>query len=121
MPKGLCEEPAGGPQTLVVGGRLGQVGEEVAEAALGEPQPAAFGVAAEQDLCHGQADQLRVSKARRPAGASAALQQGEEVVDLDVECRDEGVELGLHTPLPGTLAFLVTACFPAVANSEALI
>jgi hypothetical protein len=40
---------------------------------------------------------------------------------LDVECGDEGVVLGLHKPLLGTLAFSVTACFPSVANSESLI
>jgi AcrR family transcriptional regulator len=33
---------------------------------------------------------------------------------------DEGVELGLDTPLLGALALLVTACFASMANSESL-
>jgi len=62
--KSLAAAPAS-----VVSGLLGQVGEEeVTEPVLGEAQPAALGVEAEQDLGHGQADQLGVGEARRSAG-----------------------------------------------------
>jgi hypothetical protein len=40
---------------------------------------------------------------------------------LDVECHDEGVEVGVHTPVLGALALLVTACFLSVANLESII
>jgi hypothetical protein len=93
----------------------------VAEPATREPQPATLGVAAEQDLGHGQTDQFGIGEARRPARTLPDSELDEEVVDLDVECRDEGVELGLHKPLLGALALLVTACFPIVANSASLI
>jgi hypothetical protein len=92
----------------------------VAQPAAHEPQPAALRVAAEQDLGHGQADQLGVGKARWSARTLPYAQLDEEVVDFDVECRDEGVELRCHTSLFGALALLVTACFLAVANSESL-
>jgi hypothetical protein len=68
-----------------------------------------------------QADQFGVGEARRPARALSNAELDEEVIDLDVECHDEGVEFGLHTPVLGALALLVTACFPFTANSEALI
>jgi len=93
----------------------------VAEPAARKPQPAALGVAAEQDLGDGQAGQFSVGKARRSARALADAELDEEVVDLDVECRDEGVEFGVHKPVLGTLALLVTACFLIVADSESFI
>jgi hypothetical protein len=117
----VCEEPGGCSQTPVVSGRLRQVGKEVAEPTGSEAQPATLRVAAEQDLGDGQADQLGVGEARRSARASSDVQIDEEVVDFDVECRDEGVEVGLHNPFLGALALLVTACFLFTANSEALI
>jgi hypothetical protein len=121
MTDGVGEQPGRGLQALVVSGLLGQVGEEVAEPMPREAPPAALGVEPEQDLGHGQADQLGIGEARRPAGTAADAEQDEEVVDGDVPCRDEGVELGLHIPLLGTLARLVTACFPSIANSESFI
>jgi hypothetical protein len=93
----------------------------VADPAAHEPQPAPLRVAAEQNLSDGQADQLGVGKARRPARAVAHTEQLGEVVDLDVECHDEGVEVGMHKPVLGALALLVTACFPVVADSESII
>jgi len=118
---GVCEESGGCSQTPVVGGLPGQVGEEVAEPTAREAQPAALGVAAEQDLGDGQADQLGVREAGRSARTLTAAKLDEEVVNLDVEFHDEGVELWCHTSLFGTLAFLVTACFLIVANSASLI
>jgi hypothetical protein len=116
-----CEEPGGRSQTPVVRGLPGQVGEEVAEPAAREPQPAVLGVAAEQDLSDGQADQLGVREAGRSPRTLPAAQLDEEVVDLDVEFHDEGVELRCHTSLFGTLAFSVTAGFLIAANSTSLI
>jgi hypothetical protein len=110
-----------GSQALVGGGLLGQGGEEVSEPVPRQAQPAGLGVEAEQDLGHGQADQLGVGEARRLAGTPPDAEQDEEVVDGDVPCRDEGVELGLHLPLLGALALLVTACFPSITNSESSI
>jgi hypothetical protein len=93
----------------------------VAQPAAREPQPAALGVAAEQDLGDAQADQFGVGEARRSAGTVPDAKVDEEVVDLDVECRDEGVEFGVHRPFLGALALLVTACFLIVADSESFI
>ena len=121
MADGVCEEPGGCSQTLVVRGLSRQVGEEVAESAAGEPQPAALRVAPEQNLGHGQADQFGVGEARWSTRALPDAQLDEEVVDFDVECRDEGVELGVHKPLLGALALLVTVCFPLVADLESII
>jgi hypothetical protein len=118
---GVCEKPGGCSQTPVVGGLPGQVGEEVAEPSAREAQPAALGVAAEQDLGDGQADQLGVGEARGSARTLPGAQLDEEVVDSDVECHDEGVEFGVHKPVLGALALLVTACFLIVANSASLI
>jgi hypothetical protein len=84
-------------------------------------QPVGLRVEPEQDLGHGQADQLGIGEARRLAGTAASFEADEEVIDGDVPCCDEGVELGLHLPLLGALALLVTACFPSIANSESLI
>jgi len=81
-------------------------------------QPVGLRVEPEQDLGHGQADQLGIGEARRLAGTAASFEADEEVIDGDVPCRDEGVELGLHLPLLGALALLVTACFPSIANSD---
>jgi hypothetical protein len=100
----------------------------VAQPSAGEPQPASLGVEAEQDLGDGQADQFGVTE----PGASAGSRPGaEQVIDHDVECDDEGVEVGVHeaslevdvasaTPILGALASLVTARHPQ-ANSEAII
>jgi hypothetical protein len=100
----------------------------VAKAAVGEPQPAPLGVAAEQHLGHGQTDQLGVAELG-PAAWTAAW--AEQVIDHDVECDDEGVEVGVHeaslevdvasaTPTLGALALLVTTGHPRT-NSEAII
>jgi hypothetical protein len=119
--EGVCEEPGGCSQTLVVGGLSWQVGEEVAEPTAREPQPAALRVAAEQELSDGQADQLGIREARRSTRALSDAKLDEEVVDFDVEGRDEGVELRCHTSLFGALALLVTACFLLVADWESFI
>jgi membrane protein len=62
-----------------------------------------------QDLGNGRANQLRVGQPRRSASSPADTQEPEQIVDLDVECHDEGVEFGLHTPYLGALTFLTVA------------
>ena len=95
---------------------------------VGQPQPAALRAAAEQDLGNSQTDQLGVAELGPPA---RPLARAEQVIDHDVECDDEGVEVGVHeaspevdvafaTPTLGALALVVTAQHPQ-ADSEAII
>jgi hypothetical protein len=55
---------------------------------------------AEQYLRHGQGEQLGVGQPRAASGAHAA---GQIVIDADVECGQEGVEVGRHNPSLNTL------------------
>jgi hypothetical protein len=94
----------------------------------GEPQPAPLGANPEQDLGDGQADQFSIGQ----LGAAARPHPGaKQVVDHDVQCDDEGVEVGVHeaslevdvafaTPTLGALALVVTAQHPR-PDSEAII
>ena len=98
----------------------------MAQPSVGEPQPAPLGVVADQDLGGGQTDQLGVAE----LGAAPGPQPGaEQVVDHDVQCDDEGVEVGVHeaslevdvafaTPTLGALVSVVTTQDPQ-ADSEA--
>ena len=118
-----------GPAQPAVGGRGGrQVREQVAQPLAGEPQPAPFGVEPEQHLGDGQTHQLGVTELGLATGA---MPGAEQVVDGDVQCRDEGVEVGVHgasqevdvafaTPTLGALVSLVTARHPQ-ADSEAIV
>jgi hypothetical protein len=56
-------------------------------------QPAPLGAEPEQDLGDGQTDQLGIGELGRPAGPTAGAQQ---LVDGDLQCDDEGVEVGAH-------------------------
>ena len=99
----------------------------MAQPAGGKPQPAPLRAEAEQDLGHGQADQLGVAELGWPAWPAAGAEQ---LVDGDVQCDDEGAEVGVHeasrvdvadaTPTLGTLAPVVTARHPR-PSSEAII
>jgi hypothetical protein len=100
----------------------------VAEPASDHPQPAPLGVAAKQDLGDGEGNQLGVGQLGLAAGSPAGAEQ---VVDADVQCGDEGVEIGVHeasqqvdvgfaTPILGTLASVVTPRHPTT-HSEAII
>jgi hypothetical protein len=83
-------------------------------------------VVAEQGLRDRQAEQLGVRQLGRVAWSSAGFQQ---LVDGDVQCDDEVVEVGAHTastevdvavatPTLGDLAFLVTCpCSQPVSAS----
>jgi hypothetical protein len=125
---GQGDQWTGSTQPLVVGRGSRQVGEQVAQPPADQPQPAPLGAAAEQDLGHGQTHQLGIAELGRPAGPTAWANQ---VVDHDIECNDEGVEVGVHeasqevdvasaTPTLGPLAPVVTARHPQ-ADSEAII
>jgi len=100
----------------------------VAHAVGREPQPAPLGVAAQKDLGHRQADQLSIRQSWWAAWSGAGAEQ---VVDGDVQCGDEGVEIGAHeaslevdvalaTPILGTLALSVTPLHTQ-PDSEAFI
>ncbi|MDQ0808342.1 hypothetical protein QFZ63_000056 [Streptomyces sp. B3I7] len=54
----LADQRPGGVEALVVGGLLGQVAEEVAEAGVGEADPVSGGGKAEQNLGDRQAQQF---------------------------------------------------------------
>jgi hypothetical protein len=54
------DQRRGPAQPAVVGGLAAHVGEQVPKPVGDRPQPAALGVVAQQDLRHGQADQLSV-------------------------------------------------------------
>jgi hypothetical protein len=93
-----------------------QIGEQVAQSPANQPQPAPLGAAAEQDLGHGQTDQLDVAEL---GPAARPPPRPEQLIDHDLECNDEGVEVGVHeasqevdvafaTPTLGALALLVT-------------
>jgi hypothetical protein len=65
----------------------------VAESLADQPQPAPFAVEPEQHLGDRYADQLGVTQLGL---ATRAAPGAEPVVDGDVQCRDEGVEVGVH-------------------------
>ena len=75
MPKDRFQQPAGLPQPLVVARLVGQVGEQVAQSAVAEPQPAVLVIAAQQDLGDGQADQHGIRQARLSARVASAWTQ----------------------------------------------
>jgi hypothetical protein len=100
----------------------------VAQPLAGKPQPAPLRGNPQQDLRHGQADQLGVAELGRTAWPAA---WAEQLIDGDVPCDDEGVEVGVHeasqevdvataTPTLGALASLATARHPR-PDSEAII
>ena len=131
LPKDQVEQPAGLSQPLVVAGLVGQIREQVPQAAGAEPQPAVLAVAAQQDLGHGQAGQLAVGQAWPAAGAAGARVGPQQLVDGDVQCDDEVVETGAHeaslevdvaraTPTLGGLVSVVTTRRPQ-ADSESII
>ncbi|MFI6155501.1 ribosomal protein L7/L12 [Kitasatospora sp. NPDC051170] len=96
---GLLEQRPGGAQALVVAGPVGQPRSHAAQVGAGKTDPAGLGVEAEQGLGHGQTDQLGVRQSRR---AAQPPRSGQMVIDLHVECGQEGVQLfGRHNPNAG--------------------
>ena len=114
------DQRCGPAQAPVVGSLAAHVGEQVPQAAGDRAQPTTLGVVAQQDLGDRQADQLSVRQPWWPARSMAGFQQ---LVDGDVQCDDEVVEVGAHaastevdvavaTPTLGDLALFVTCCRP---------
>jgi hypothetical protein len=100
----------------------------VAKAGVREPQPVPLGAGAEQHLGHGQADQLGIRQLGWMAGSQP---WAEQVVDGDLQCGDEVVEVGVHeaslevdvaraTPTLGDLVVAVTGR-PLHQQSESII
>ena len=127
----VVQQPAGLPKPLVVAGLVGQIREQMPQPAVAEPQPVVLAVAAEQDLCNGQADQLAVGQARLTARVAGARVRPQQLIDGDVQCGDEVVEGGAHeasqevdvalaTPTLGGLVSSVTPRSPSV-HSESII
>ena len=99
-PNDVADELGGAAQALVVAGLAGQVGKQVAQVAAGVAQPAGLGGEAQQRLQDRNGDQLGVGELGRNADAwppwcqfGCLLQQ---VVDGDVQCGGEGVQVGVH-------------------------
>jgi hypothetical protein len=66
----------------------------------GVAPPVCFRTGAQQDLGHGRADQLGVGQQRRPAQPS---RRPDRVIDLHVQCGQEGVEVLRHNMIIDTL------------------
>lgn len=87
------------------------------EVAAGAAQPPPLGGVAEQSRHHGQGDQLGITERRRDPNPRAPRSQTrrhlQRVIDLDLECRCEGVQvvtqrswtpsLHLHRGIPWTI------------------
>lgn len=82
---------------LVVAGLLGQIGEQVTEAAVAEPQPVMLRGVTQQYLRDGQADQLGVRQALGSA-RSPRMRRDDLIVEEHVQCDQKGVEVCLHKP-----------------------
>ncbi len=74
---------------------MGQVGEQVPEPGVAQPQPVMLRPGAQQHLRHGQAHQFRVGQLLRPA-RPAPTGGDHVVVDQHVQCRQEGFQVCSH-------------------------
>jgi hypothetical protein len=125
---GERDQGRGPAQPPVVGRGGRQVREQVPQPAAGKAQPAPLGAEPEQDLSDRQADQLGVAELGWPAWPGPGAEQ---LVDGDVQCDNEGVEVGVHeasqevdvataTPTLGALVLVVTPRHPR-PSSETII
>jgi hypothetical protein len=100
----VLQQPAGGTQSLVVAGLLGQVGEQMAEVGAGVAQPAGFGGEAEQGLQHREGDQLGVRQLGGDPNRGAPRRQVwgalQQVIGGDLQCGGEGVQVCVHEGPP---------------------
>jgi len=96
VPQELLQAWGEPPQPAVVGALAWQAGKQAAQVAVGIAQEVSFGAVAEQDLDDGQAGQLGVADVGVAAWPSPAAEQ---VIDSDIQCRGEGVEVGAHEGL----------------------
>ncbi|MBP2051256.1 hypothetical protein J2Z21_004227 [Streptomyces griseochromogenes] len=79
---------------------------------MGEAQPAGLAVKAQHRLGHGQGDQFRVGQPGRPAAPPRGLQM---VIDMHVQCGQEGVQFGRHNLMLDTLPASVN---PAIGTTR---
>ena len=96
----MLEQGYRGTQALVVAGLLGQVAEGTGQACGQETQPAGFRGEPKQGLGHGQGEQFSIGQPGWPPTPGGLTQV---VVDLDVECREKGVQVGRHKLILNTL------------------
>jgi hypothetical protein len=72
----------------------------MAQVAVGVTQPAGLGGEAEQGLHDGQGDQFGVAELGGDADRGSSWRQLrcllQQLVDLHVQCRREGVQVGVH-------------------------
>jgi hypothetical protein len=81
-------------KSFVVAGVLREEGKQMAVVLAGMPQPAGLTVEAEHRLHHRQTQQLRVTELRRASGQASDTDL--IVIDLDVQCGHEGVQVRRH-------------------------
>jgi hypothetical protein len=122
------DQRPGPTQAAVVGRGRWQIREQVPQPLAGKAQPAPLGTEPEQDLGDGQTDQLGIGELGAAAWPAAGAQQ---LVDGDVQCDDEGVEIGAHEAsqevdeavATSTLGALVSVVIPQHPrpHSEAII
>jgi hypothetical protein len=102
------DQPAGGPQPLVVTALLRQVREQVPQAGPGVPDPPGLRGEAEERLQHRQGHQLDIAELRRyTRSRSQRPQPGrflQQVVGSHVQCGSEGVHVCRHTRILDALA-----------------
>jgi hypothetical protein len=111
----------------VVGGLAADIGEQVPQPVGHRSQPAAFGVVAEQGLRDRQPDELGVRQLGWMAWSPAGFEQ---VINGDVQCDDEVVEVSVHTapridgaiatPILGGLATSVTPRHPQPESTSGI-
>ena len=96
----MAQQLGGAAQALVVAGLAGQVGKQPPQMAVGVAQPAGLGGEPQQGLHDGKGDQFRFAELGRDAdGWAPGGQLGccfQQVVDGDVQCGGEGVQVGVH-------------------------
>ncbi|MEU8309031.1 hypothetical protein AB0C84_36255, partial [Actinomadura sp. NPDC048955] len=69
----------------------------------GQAQPPVLGIAPQQNLRDGHADQLGI--AQQPGTTPPPLSPGRQdvIVQMNIECGQKGVQVSLHTPTMGAL------------------
>jgi hypothetical protein len=110
------EDKSLGSNPFVVAGRMRQIGEQMPQPTICEAEPAMLRGTAEQDLGHGETDQFGIREMRL---APPALSRSQKVIDGDVECCDEGVDVCFHKPMFAALTS--SRLFFVAGNSELLI
>ena len=101
-------------QSLVVARLARNIGEEGAQVLSGVAQEASFGGETEQRLDDGHGDQLGIAQLGGDANLGSPETKGrgipQRVVDLHVQCGDEGVHIGFHAASRSAWVFGNAAC-----------